>query len=262
MKVRILSDTHLESYDGDYSRATAKIECTCPENDREEILVLPGDLGYAIEKNGEFNPEYEKFLIFLKSKWQYIVLVPGNTEYQGMPNFESLVATEAALELKCQELGINFLQKGVIKVDDYFFVGCTLWSFISSKEWRNLKKEDKKIFMDKEIYRLSYVDNLEWLNSILTQLQKDDSKCVVVTHYPPMTTLQKLECKWKDDDGVKHSSSHIEHFAWTYKDTIKAWICGHVHEVQAKEVGNVPIFMNPMGESDESLKFSSGLVEI
>lgn len=260
MKVRVLSDTHLESYD-DFTRVIAKINCKFGEICSREILVLPGDLGYVCDKDGNFNPEYEKFLRFVRAKWNYVVIVPGNTEYHGMRNFESLVETEALLEKKCKELDITYLQKGVAKYGDYFFVGCTLWSFTSQKEWNKLKQEDRDIFMDNGIYRMSYVDHLEWLDSILKELKRMGEKAVVITHYPPMTSYKKIEFKW-EKDGVMHESDHIQHFMWEYKDVIKTWICGHVHDRHSLKDASVEVFINSMGEADESLKMNNGIINL
>lgn len=272
MKIRILSDTHLETYNGKYDekhkvqnptfeKLVAKIESKMPRPCKKEVLVLPGDLGMVVE-DGKFNPLFERFLKYLKTKWRYIIIVPGNTEYHGITSFETFNITNKMLKDKCKELGIIFLQKGVVMIDDYFFVGCTLWEYISSKDWKMLKDADKEIFMDKDVYRSEYVDNLEWLHSILTELHKQNKKAVVITHYPPNADLKNPKYTVKVD-GVKKVVNHIDKFLLTHNDTIKVWICGHIHDTSFMEKVKVPIYINPVGESFEkdTKKFGSGLIK-
>jgi len=269
-KVRVISDTHLETYNGKYDEvhqhqnpnfdALIKIfEKAIPHNDRDEILVLPGDLGYVIDERGKFNKDFKNLLKYCKSRWNIVILVAGNTEYHGIRNFESLVETEKILDVKCKKYGVIYLNKEVVKIDDYYFVGCTLWSFLTKNEWKNLKQQDKDIFMDIDIYRRTYVSELEWLNSILYELGKQNEKAVVITHYPPVTKIKNPKFT---EDGV--FVNHIDKFTLMYKDVIKMWICGHVHD--AKEVENVkiPVYVNSVGESHEHDHKApkSGLLEL
>ena len=275
MKIRILSDTHLESYTGDYDskhhtvnpsleKLIHKLNDTIKDVSKNEILVLPGDLGMATDSTGAFNPDYEKLLHYFKSRWENVIIVPGNTEYQGITQFESLIITEDVLEAKCKEMGIIYLQKGVVKVGEYYFVGCTLWNYINREEWKNMKPEDKEIFAKMVIYRAQYVDHLEWLNNILTVLKNQDKKAVVITHYPPVTEVKNPSYDWTAPDGTKHKSDHIQHFLWNHRDTIKAWICGHVHDKHFIENSKVPIYINSLGESWEkdNLELISSCVEL
>jgi predicted phosphohydrolase len=262
MKIRILSDTHLESYTGEYDaehhtvnpsleKLINKLNQTIQHVSKSEVLVLPGDLGMVTDKNGKFNPDYEKLLHYFKSRWEHIVIVPGNTEYQGLEEFESLIITEDVLEAKCKEMGIIYLQKGVVKINEYYFVGCTLWSYIDRKEWKNMKEADKEIFVKMVIYKAQYVDHLEWLNNILTVLKEQGQKAVVITHYPPVTEAKNPSYSWTAPDGTKHKCNHMEHFIWCHKDAIKAWICGHVHDKHFIENSKVPVYINSLGESWE-----------
>jgi predicted phosphohydrolase len=261
MKLRILSDTHIEGYNGDYSRVIAKINCIFGDIGSDEILVLPGDLGFVTDEEGNINPDYEKFLRFAKTKWTHVILVPGNTEYHGMTSPESLKITEEILKSKCKELGIHYLQKDIMKIDDTYVLGCTLWKFSSQKEWKELPREDREIFEQNEAYKMMYVDNLEWLYKTLEKIKEEGGKALVITHYPPVTSYKGLKFKW-EKDGIVHYSDHIQHFMWMFKDTIKAWVCGHVHDKSFMEIAHVPVYLNSMGEADENYKLGEGLVII
>jgi len=270
MKIRILSDTHVEAYNGEYSE---KWHYQHPEFDKiiekinshihhvceDEILVLPGDLGIVMDMQKNFNPYYEKLLYYFKSRWNYIIIVPGNTEYHGMPSLESTVATESVLEKKCKEMDIIYLQKGVVKIDEYFFVGCTLYQYITNKEWKQLKETDKEIFMHPIMYKAWYVDHLEWLNNILNGLEERGDKAIVITHYPPETKAKSPRYKVN-----KESVTHIDKFVDMHKDTIKLWICGHVHDKHYMNKRGVPVYVNSYGEpwEKDALKPENGLIEI
>lgn len=261
MKLRILSDTHLDDY-GNYNTVISKINCAFGSISSDEILILPGDLGIVCDKNGIFNIELEKFLRFLKAKWKHIILVPGNTEYHGIDNATSLVYTEELLKKKCEELDINYLQKNIMKIDDTYVIGCTLWKYTSMKEWNKLSIEDKKIFKVNENYKMQYVDHLEWINNILNEIRDVNGKAIIITHYPPITTYRGLLFKWEGEDGLTHTSTHIEHFIWCHRENIKAWICGHIHDKSYMEIAGVPIYLNSMGEEDENYKLGNGLINL
>ncbi len=271
-KVRILSDTHLETYNGKYDQLRDKknpnfeelikiIEKRIPQNDKKEVLVLPGDLGYVVDENGGFSKDMEKLLKYCKSRWNIVILVPGNTEYHGIRSFETFITTEEMLKEKCKELGVIYLNKGVCMIDDCFFVGCTLWSYINSKEWKELKEQDKDIFINMDIYRRMYIDNLEWLNEVLfaiedrNYIKNTKHKAIVITHYPPETEMKNPSFYIKDEDGKKIKVNHVDKFIDLHKSTIKGWVCGHIHdEVEIdslKKKIKVPLYTNSSGESFE-----------
>jgi predicted phosphohydrolase len=262
MKLRILSDTHIDPYEKNYSVVISRINCTFGDISRDEILILPGDLGYVTDDKGVITNEYDNFLRFVKTKWRHVILVPGNTEYHGITDSSSLKVTEEVLKKKCEELGIHYLQKDIMKIDDVYVLGCTLWKFTNPKEWKELPFEDREIFTKNEFYRLQYVDHLEWLNEQLMEISKLGKEAIVITHYPPMTNYKEIQFKWVDEQGIIHYSDHISHFIWEYRKTIKAWICGHVHDNTFREIAKVPIYINAMGEMNESYKLADGLINI
>lgn len=260
LRIRILSDIHLELYDvKSYDKLISLIEVKVKPNTitKDEILVLPGDLGYVIV-NEKFNPLMEKFLKYCKSRWSIVLMVPGNTEYHGVLSFETFVSSEEMMIKKCKEFGIIYLNKGVCKIDDTFIVGTTLWSYITMKEWKGLKEQDREIFMNVDIYRRMYIDHLEWLHEILLELKNQGQKAIVITHYPPETEMKNPT--FKSEKFLK--VNHVEKFMEIHRDTIKGWICGHVHNLEAiKDLKyGVPIYINPLGEDEkEKINFGDGL---
>lgn len=275
MKLRVLSDTHIESYDGKYNvewhnqhpefdKIIEKLNHLIPSVDKDEVLVLPGDLGIVADMEANFNPAYEKLLHYFKSRWDYIVIVPGNGEYHGVDNMETLVITENVLSEKCKEMGIIYLQKGVAKIDNYFFVGCTLWKYLTPKEWKEMKKIDKEIFLHPIMVKAFYVDHLTWMDEILTELNNQGQKAVVITHYPPETMAKNPKFKYVMDHGENPAyHNHIDTFIHKHNETIKLWICGDRHDVHRLDKCGVPIYLNALGESwDKHAKPNQGLIEI
>jgi predicted phosphohydrolase len=271
IKFRIISDLHLELYnDANYDSLIKFVENKIKVHSitKDEVLVLPGDLGYAVVmKNGKeiFNPLMERFLKYCKSKWSIVLMVPGNTEYHGILSFETFISSENMMVNKCKELGIIYLNKGVCKIDDCFIVGCTLWSYITSKEWKGLKKQDQEIFMDVDIYRRMYIDHLEWLHEILLELKNQGQKAIVITHYPLETEMKNPSFKIETESGKFLKVDHVQKFLNIHKGVIKGWICGHVHSFESLKNLNYgfPIHINPVGENnEEKVNFGSGIVRI
>lgn len=272
LKIRVLSDTHLETYDGkngnpSFEELVKLIQKKIPVNDKKEVLVLPGDLGYVVDENGGFSESMKKLLQYCKSRWNIVILVPGNTEYHGVRSFETFITTEKMLEEKCKELGVIYLNKGVCMIDEHFFVGCTLWSYINSKEWKGLKEQDKDIFTNMDIYRRMYIDNLEWLNEILTAIEDRNylhnikHKAIVITHYPPETEV-KNPSYTIEENGKKTKVDHVNKFIDLHKGVVKGWICGHIHDETLVKKIKVPLYINSVGESFEVSHLKSGLFEI
>lgn len=282
MKLRVLSDTHVDTLpnnDDSIEFVIEKINNLIPtcNSCSEEILVLPGDLGIVSDMEMNFNARYEKLLYYFKSRWTYIVIVPGNTEYHGFVSGETLPGTDSVLKTKCEEMGIVYLQKGVAKIDDLFFVGCTMWTYPTQEEWKTTNKIDKKIFKTLNMYRTLHVEHLEWLNDILNELANQNEKAVVITHYPPQTNTTKPVFKVSTGEKVEvitesgevvvsetKNVSYIDNFIMKHADTIKLWICGHIHDKHHMEKCGVKIYVNSMGEYDEVGKhrMESGLIEI
>lgn len=219
MKVRILVEAHTEKYKGNLEPLIEKLKNEVSGyNTNEELLVIPGDLGVLVNDECCINEDYVNFLKFLKQHWDNIILVPGNDEYHGIKNPETFEITENALEKICKTLKITYLQKNMTKVGEYYVLGCTLWRYITKKEWSNTMEEDKDMFLNMELYRMAYANHLEWLDDALEYVRYKKSKAIVVTHFPPETTSRFMK--------NKAYASHIDKFLDIHKDVIKIWISG------------------------------------
>lgn len=118
MKIRILSDLHLE---------------TCPftlpklPDDDETTLILAGDIGQINQRN-----ILEPFLLEACARFRHIVYVMGNHEYYGGTFPESLE------RLKQWDLPANLhiLEKTHVVLDGVNFAGATLWTDFNNYDAR------------------------------------------------------------------------------------------------------------------------------
>jgi len=117
MRIQLLSDLHLE-------RAPDWQPKPVPDID---VLVLAGDIGsyqtgswlkgddFGLRR---FSPRAAQ------APWKRVLYLPGNHEFDS----QEYDATYARLRALCGELGIEWLDRETIVIDDVRFVGATLWA--------------------------------------------------------------------------------------------------------------------------------------
>jgi len=110
MKIRILSDLHIEFFPFDIPGQPA---------DPETVLVLAGDIGVITDKR-----PLQFFLQKAAAQFRAVVMVLGNHEY-----YRS-IWPDALDELRGWAIAENvyILEKSVVAIDDVTFLGATLWS--------------------------------------------------------------------------------------------------------------------------------------
>jgi predicted phosphodiesterase len=122
MRLQLLSDLHLENDPQRVFAAAAGVD----------LLVLAGDIGSyqrgsklvgRIDDLGDFgltqfSPRRPG------SPWPRVLYVPGNHEYDGLPQ----AATRERLRATCARLGIDWLDREVLTIGSTRFIGCTLWT--------------------------------------------------------------------------------------------------------------------------------------
>lgn len=118
MNIQLLSDLHLESHP-DF------VPTPAPGAD---VLVLAGDIGSyqtgsALTTAGDTDFGLARFSP--RHGWPTPVLfVPGNHEYDGLDFDEA----HCRLQETCARLGITWLEREVVLLDEVRFVGTTLWT--------------------------------------------------------------------------------------------------------------------------------------
>jgi predicted phosphodiesterase len=130
MKIAIVSDIHLEF--GDWYPVN-------PEN--ADVLILSGDILVATslkelqnDPNGFLDHakghRFREFLINCKQNYKHVVYVMGNHEhYHG-----DFAVSDKVIRKECDDIGIHFLDKQCVTIDDVTFVGGTLWTDMNKED--------------------------------------------------------------------------------------------------------------------------------
>lgn len=238
-KIRIFSDLHYDKYP-DINDLFEKLDFYYKNVDKEnEILVVAGDVGIATMTNesGEtvINPEYSKVLKYLKSRWNRIILVPGNHEY-----YTSKVSVEKVntiISNECEKYMIDFLNKDIVEIYGYTFLGCTLWSPMKYSVYETLSKKNWS-FIDYDGILKLHQEHRDWLEYNLEKLRiKSDAngafmrnKVIVITHY--LFSDRILDEKFRTGNYPKFESAYVanlEDLIYKYYFLTPFWICGHTH---------------------------------
>jgi predicted phosphodiesterase len=266
MKIALTSDIHLEF--GDWYPVN-------PEG--ADVLILSGDIMVAsdLEKlqedpNGFLDhakgQRFREFLVNCKKEYKHVVYVMGNHEhYHG-----DFAVSHKVLSKECEDIGIHFLDKGCVKIDDVTFIGGTLWTDMNKEDsltlyhiskmmndFRIVNNGDRVVnFKDAEgkfhtrVARFSPEDAVEdhkkMLGYIKTVIENDPTgKYVVVGHHSPskLSTKPQYENDTLMNGGY---SSDLSEFILD-RPQIKLWTHGHTHHEFDYMIGATRILCNPRG---------------
>lgn len=224
-----------------------------------DILILAGD----IDIGDHAISTIRRIAQHLKNK--HIIFVAGNHEFYGHDVDEQISKYREAF---AAEKYIHFLENDKIELLGITFLGCTLWTgFDAFEEYsynESLVEAQRRIAdfhyikhtLGQKQYRFlasaaesKFLNSKEWLRNELSYC--DPEVTVVVTHFPPHTSLQH---------GVIEKDVLANYFVAKCDDLIneyqpKYWIYGHNHWPVSKQVGKTKLLSNQLGypEEDEFL---------
>lgn len=224
MDIDLISDIHLEFSSWNLDQTG-------------DILVIAGDLGIA---NSDM---YKKFLVDVGGKYKHVILVSGNHEYYGttIENGEKQIRNNI-----CDLSNVHYLQCDSIIIDDIEFLGCTLWSELSTDVWMTNDGRSIENF-NIEDYNQLYQKHSKWLSQKLSQ--PSSYKRIVVTHYLP--SYRCIDPKYTDDNVNQFFASHLDHLV----PLSNLWLCGHTHSPNCCQIGGTYVFINPRGYPDENCDY-------
>jgi len=258
MKVAITSDIHLEF--GDWYPVN-------PEN--ADVLILSGDIMTANEvENAVGDPnqtiEYKghMFIEFLKNcvkEYKHVLYIMGNHEH-----YHGDFATSATiLGSACHDIGVKFLDKSHVTIDDVTFIGGTLWTDMNKEDsltLYNIKSvmndfrcvtNSNRVHTKTRPPRFTPEDSVEDHRKmieyirLMTSLMGKSNKYVVVGHHAP--SKQSTHPRYKDETMMNGAySSDLSDFILDHPE-IKLWTHGHTHEVFDYMIGSTRIVCNPRG---------------
>lgn len=265
MKIAVCSDLHLEFQD---------INIQNTEN--ADVLILSGDIMIAedLHQHKELPPTvtspyspYQdlgrkqltalRFRDFLKRcsfQFPHVVYVAGNHEfYHG-----KWKASLDHLREECMVFpNVYFLENDIKEIDDYTFVGATLWTDMNKgdpltlhaigdmmNDFRVIRNDEKgytKLRPAHAMYR--HQQTLSYFKNVIDD--RKDKKIVVVGHHSP--SHQSIHVDYARDmlmNGGYHSN--LDDFILD-RPQILLWTHGHTHVPFDYNIGTTRVVCNPRG---------------
>jgi predicted phosphodiesterase len=246
MKIRVLSDLHLEFADW-----------TPPSVDAD-VIVLAGDIHIGARGLDWARRQFPA---------TPIVYVAGNHEFYG----GQMQEVSAALREAADRLGIHLLDTGELVLDGARFLGATLWTdfaFYGSgsrlvqsmddarygvSDFRMIRSNGTELLRP-EIAREIHLAQVKWLEGRLAE--RTDGATIVVTHFLPHR--QSIHPKY---DGDRLNPAFASDLAHLVGFPVSLWIHGHTHESLDYVVNGTRVVCNPRGylPMEPNLAFDPGL---
>jgi predicted phosphodiesterase len=227
MRIFFVSDIHSE-----YIEQLYPGEKPLPNSQESaDLVILAGDIG-RVDIPGPFSDVLNHY----KKMYKHVIMVPGNHEYYGA-NFD-FDATLDRTRKFVEKHGVIFLCRDTVNIDGITFVGATLWSDVSDKDFA-LMNDSRYIFRLPENYRSEHQKDVLWLENTLKDVK---TPTVVITHHLP--TKKLVHKKFYSYPGGSGFYTEISHLAGP---NVKLWVCGHTHERMETVVNGTTFSTNPLG---------------
>src|ERR1044071_6395366 len=167
VKIRLLSDIHLECQDWDVTFSKSA-----------DIVILAGDIGHPTDDS------YTKLLMKLSLLHSAVIVITGNHEYYSK---NTILEIDTRIKEISDDLdNVYFLQKNSFVYDNIKFIGCTLWSEGTDTSLSKYINDFKYIpNFDIDAYSELNKDHKAWLTSELSKSKLKNEKICVITHYLP-----------------------------------------------------------------------------
>lgn len=263
MNFYILSDVHCEYLEfDDISKIINKIKSSkCIINSTNpiwtsSILLMAGDIG-----NLSTEEQYNKLKFFMYNIAPYftkIIWIFGNHEYYNLSLYDArLVGYKLNSELN-QIYNNKFvlLINDIYEINGYTILGTTLWSYALNSENTTNCIGMVHDFKSHNEYNEEHLKDVTWLTYMLNIFKNNNKNIIVMTHHLP--SYQCILPKYRIYDKINsYFASNLDHLIMP---NIKAWIYGHTHTADEKNINGVNLYCNPLGyktESKQKLKQSS-----
>lgn len=241
-KIKIISDIHIEMDNGiSYDKIFGNT------NNKHYILVIAGDLGHINEEC------YEIFLEKCSNNFKYVITVMGNHDYQ----VDNMVFEE--IEKKTKKIFDKYdntylLNKDYIILDNYIFLGTTLWTHIPNIYSNIVKKcvsDYSNILTNNGIITTNHVSMLnskeiEWLNNLANWIKNNqrDKIIICVTHHlPSFRLIPEMFTNFE----LNHAYANNDHRLYNLFNVFDYWIYGHSHYGKKIEIQKTLCISNPYG---------------
>ena len=266
MKIALCSDLHLEFSD-----------IILTNDEAADVLILSGDIMVAQDLHDHPKPisaldkamvansqgmgrrqeTAQRFRDFLKRcsfEFPHVVYVAGNHEfYHGKyPDAYQWLRDE------CSKFpNIHFLEMDSVVIDDFTFVGATLWTDMNKQDELTMYSIEKMMNdfaiirnSERNYARFSPRDavarHVKTLNYFKSVVESDlTKKYIVVGHHTPSPL--SIHEKYKRDHIMNGGyTSDLSEFILDHPQ-IKLWTHGHTHEKFDYMIGGTRVVANPRG---------------
>jgi predicted MPP superfamily phosphohydrolase len=235
MKIKLLSDLHMEGYKFTYEYAG------------EDVVVLAGDIH---DRNRHHT------LLNQIPKQIPILMVAGNHEYYGS-EFNSV--DEWLSNIHTEFPNFRYLQNESVKIKGIDFYGGTMFTdfrlYGETESWFAMMNAKEGIadfhWIMKNDRRWSPNDHVEEHENFREGLEKfleeEHENRVVISHFMPSDKVANP--KFAGSKLNPYFISNMERFmGWK-----GLWLCGHGHSSADVTIGDTRIVMNPRGYGDENV---------
>jgi hypothetical protein len=243
MRVKCVSDLHLECCEHGHG---------VPDLGEGEVLILGGDILCArhFKKDGPLKKVYKDFLQRCVDNFDWVLYINGNHEYYGY-NYEG---THNVLKENLPK-GIHFMDDSVVKIQDWNFIGSTLWTDFRKEnslemiEASRFLNDYKTIRIGSNYRKLRPEDTLEFHKKskqfLLDTLPMfENQKVWVLTHHSP--SYQSIHPKYKMERTNGSYASDLDDLILSHPQ-IKYWSHGHTHESFRYRINECEVICNPRG---------------
>ncbi len=239
MRLRVLSDLHLEHFDDGRELPTVAAD----------VVVLAGDIHAQGQGLAWAATQFRD---------QPILYVPGNHEYYG----SCMPALRRELRAEAQRLGIHLLDNDEVILNGVRFLGTTLWTDFAlyaddpTQDAEHTEREARRLMPDFQVIeqpageaftpaasRALHGQALAWLEAQLAKPWAGPS--VVISHHAPLA--QCIPPRYRGDPLSPAFASHLERLM----GRMELWLHGHVHEPVDLICRGTRVVANPGGYPGE-----------
>ena len=251
MKLYVTSDLHLEFGDLDLVNT-----------DNVDVVILSGDILVAkdLDRPDERGDRVQGFLQRCHERFPDVVMIMGNHEhYHGDFARSADVIREAVKDYD----NFHVLEKQSVEIDDYLFIGGTLWTDFNGEDpltlWharqvmhdfhgvQNSSTGGRGKFLPEHALEDHHAMR-NYISEVIAdrraQGQRSD-RVIVVGHHSP--SRQSIHPRYQSDYQTNGCySSNMDEFILDHPE-ICLWTHGHTHEDFDYHIGSTRVVCNPRG---------------
>lgn len=242
MKFRVFSDIHLDFY-----RSNTIPKLWQPLlSDRDTTLIIAGDICTASKADLTIS-----WLNELSLEFKHVVLVLGNHDYWGSPNW----AKEPAIIRKGVNHNVYVLEKEIITLEGVTIGGATLWTDINNHDPLDMVSVNS---YTKDMMFIRGMQVKDWLSEFeLTKRWIEANKVdILVTHYVPSRKFCAPKYRY-DSANCMFNSEVVMNMQ--PESLPKYWIFGHTHDSYNEEFLGTKFICNPKGYINENIHGFDGV---